>query len=34
MPEIGHFPMSEDHERFRVHLLEALDVLQNANARS
>jgi len=26
--------MSENHERFRVHLLEALDVLQNANARS
>jgi hypothetical protein len=24
---IGHFPMSENHERFRIHLLEALDLL-------
>ncbi|MEW2548196.1 alpha/beta hydrolase [Streptomyces sp. NPDC047002] len=28
MPEIGHFPMSENHARFRVHLLEALERLQ------
>ena len=34
MPEIGHFPMSENHERFRVHLLEALDILQSAGVRS
>jgi pimeloyl-ACP methyl ester carboxylesterase len=32
MPEIGHFPMSENHERFRVHLLEALDILQGAKS--
>jgi pimeloyl-ACP methyl ester carboxylesterase len=34
MPEIGHFPMSENHERFRVHLLEALDFLSQAKAAS
>jgi len=34
MPEIGHFPMSENHERFRAHLLEALDIVQTATARS
>jgi pimeloyl-ACP methyl ester carboxylesterase len=32
MPEIGHFPMSENHERFRVHLLEALEVLKGAKS--
>jgi len=30
MPEIGHFPMSENHERFRAHLLEASDTVQTA----
>ncbi len=34
MPEIGHFPMSENHARFRGHLLEALDVLRKAKAGS
>ena len=29
MPEIGHFPMSENHATFRRYLLEALEVLQS-----
>ena len=28
MPDIGHFPMSENHEVFRVYLIEALKIIQ------
>ena len=28
MPDIGHFPMSENHELFRVYLIEALKIIQ------
>ncbi|MCB0906822.1 MAG: alpha/beta hydrolase, partial [Nocardioidaceae bacterium] len=34
MPEIGHFPMSENHDRFRIHLLEALDALRSVKANA
>ena len=27
MPDIGHFPMSENHEVFRVYLIEALKII-------
>ena len=28
MPDIGHFPMSENHELFRVYLIEALKIIK------
>ena len=28
MADIGHFPMSENHEVFRVYLIEALKIIQ------
>ena len=28
MEDIGHFPMSENHELFRVYLLEALRIIE------
>ena len=28
MKNVGHFPMSENHELFRVYLLEALKIIQ------
>ena len=28
MKDIGHFPMSENHELFRVYLLEALKIIK------
>jgi pimeloyl-ACP methyl ester carboxylesterase len=29
MPDIGHFPMSENHEVFRVYLMEALRIIED-----
>ena len=28
MEDIGHFPMSENHEVFRVYLMEALRIIE------
>ena len=28
MTDIGHFPMSENHEVFRVYLMEALRIIE------
>jgi hypothetical protein len=32
MPEIGHFPMSENHATFRRYLIQGLEALQHAKA--
>ena len=29
MTDIGHFPMSENHEVFRVYLMEALRIIED-----
>ena len=33
MPDIGHFPMSENHEVFRVYLMEALKIIQERTSK-
>jgi pimeloyl-ACP methyl ester carboxylesterase len=34
MPEIGHFPMSENHATFRRYLIQGLEALQDVKAKS
>ncbi|MDA8919141.1 alpha/beta hydrolase [Candidatus Pelagibacter sp.] len=33
MPDIGHFPMSENHELFRVYLIEALKIINERTSK-
>ena len=33
MADIGHFPMSENHEVFRVYLMEALKIIQERTSK-
>jgi len=33
MPDIGHFPMSENHELFRVYLIEALKIISERTSK-
>jgi len=33
MTDIGHFPMSENHEVFRIYLLEALRIINERTSQ-